>query len=157
MKESRKLELNGYLTKPTTRLARYPLLLEAVMKPTSDDNLDKTDLPKATELIREFLTRVNIESGKAENHFNLMQLNEQLIFRPGEHVDLKLTEEGRQLIFKGSLKKSAATEGGGDIQAFLLDHALLLVRIKSVNKGEEYRVYRKVNMIYHLFLLQGEN
>ncbi|RPB05238.1 CNH-domain-containing protein [Choiromyces venosus 120613-1] len=156
MKESRKLELNGYLTKPTTRLARYPLLLEAVMKPTTDDNPDKKDLPKATELIREFLTRVNIESGKAENHFNLMQLNEQLIFRPGEHVDLKLTEEGRQLIFKGNLKKSASQEGGGDIQAFLFDHALLLVRIKSVNKREEYRVYRKPIPLELLVIAQME-
>ena len=47
MKESRKLELNGYLTKPTTRLARYPLLLEAIFKPTTDDNPDKEDLPNA--------------------------------------------------------------------------------------------------------------
>lgn len=143
-KESRKLELNGYLTKPTTRLARYPLLLEAILKPTSEENQDKKDLKRATELIREFLTRVNLESGKAENHFNLMQLNEQLIFRPGEYVDLKLTEEGRQLLFKGNLKKSASQDGGGDIQAFLFDHAVLLVRIKVVNKREVYRVYRKV-------------
>lgn len=143
-KESRKLELNGYLTKPTTRLARYPLLLEAILKPTTEENPDKKDLKRATELIREFLTRVNLESGKAENHFNLMQLNEQLIFRPGEYVDLKLTEEGRQLLFKGSLKKSASQDGGGDIQAFLFDHAVLLVRIKVVNKREVYRVYRKV-------------
>lgn len=143
MKESRKLELNGYLTKPTTRLARYPLLLEAVFKPTADENPDKKDLPEAVKLVREFLTRVNTESGKAENHFNLMQLNQQLVFRPGEHVDLKLTEEGRQLIFKGSLKKS---DGGGDIQAFLFDHALLLVRIKVVNKREQFKVYRKVGL-----------
>jgi hypothetical protein len=141
MKESRKLELNGYLTKPTTRLARYPLLLEAILKYTADDNPDKQDLPASVEHVRKFLTKVNSESGKAENHFNLMQLNQQLIFRPGEAVDLKLTEEGRQLIFKGSLKKS---DGGGDIQCFLFDHALLLVRIKIVNKREQYKVYRKV-------------
>lgn len=142
MKESRKLELNGYLTKPTTRLARYPLLLEAILKATAEDNPDKKDLPKAVALVREFLSKVNVESGKTENHFNLMQLNQQLIFRPGEVVDLKLTEEGRQLIFKGSLKKS---DGGGDIQCFLFDHALLLVRIKIVNKREQYKVYRKVD------------
>lgn len=143
MKESRKLELNGYLTKPTTRLARYPLLLEAILKATADDNPDKEDLPAAVAQVRDFLSRVNVESGKAENHFNLMQLNQQLIFRPGEVVDLKLTEEGRQLIFKGSLKKS---DGGGDIQCFLFDHALLLVRIKIVNKREQYKVYRKVDI-----------
>ncbi|KMP03929.1 Rho1 guanine nucleotide exchange factor 1 [Coccidioides immitis RMSCC 2394] len=92
LKESRKLELNGYLTKPTTRLARYPLLLENVVKYTKDDNPDKQDIPKAIALIRDFLSRVNTESGKSENHFNLMQLNMALKFAPGDYVDLKLTE-----------------------------------------------------------------
>ena len=57
LKESRKLELNGYLTKPTTRLARYPLLLENVLKHTADDNPDKTDIPRAIKAIRETLSR----------------------------------------------------------------------------------------------------
>ncbi|KAI9832166.1 MAG: hypothetical protein M1819_004517 [Sarea resinae] len=141
LKESRKLELNGYLTKPTTRLARYPLLLEHVLKYTADDNPDKQDLPKAIKFIRDFLSRVNIESGKAENHFNLMQLNQQLKFRQGEYVDLKLTEESRQLLFKGALKKGPSDNS--DIQAYLFDHAVLLVRTKVVNKREELKVYRK--------------
>jgi hypothetical protein len=141
LKESRKLELNGYLTKPTTRLARYPLLLGQVLKFTSDDSPDKENIPKAIELIREFLTKVNIASGKAENHFNLTQLDHQLKFQPGEYVNLRLTEEGRQLIFKGSLKKTATDSA--DIQVFLFDHCLLLVRVKLVNKKEELKVYRK--------------
>jgi len=82
--ESRKLELNGYLTKPTTRLARYPLLLEACLKLTPEDHPDRTIIPKAVKIIREFLGRVNVESGKAENRFNLLQLHQQLVFRPGE-------------------------------------------------------------------------
>ncbi|KAF3928022.1 hypothetical protein AA313_de0201095 [Arthrobotrys entomopaga] len=143
MKESRKLELNGYLTKPTTRLARYPLLLEAVLKNTADDNPDKQDLPKAIEAIRECLSKVNVESGRAENHFNLMQLDQQLQFAPQDKVDLKLTEEGRQLIFKGSLKRSPTDTGTGDIQAFLFDHAVLLVKIKVVNKRDQYKVYKR--------------
>ena len=84
--ESRKLELNGYLTKPTTRLARYPLLLGAVLKHTPNDNPDKKSLPKVIEIVREFLKAVNHETGKAENRFNLLQLDQQLIFRPGEEV-----------------------------------------------------------------------
>ncbi|KAI5795885.1 CNH domain-containing protein [Pyronema domesticum] len=153
LKESRKLELNGYLTKPTTRLARYPLLLEAILKPTTEDNPDATDIPKVVAMVRDFLSKVNQASGKAENHFNLMQLNQQLIFRPGEAVDLKLTEEGRQLLFKGSLKRG---DGGGDIQCFLFDHALLLVRIKIVNKREQYKVYRKPIPLELLVITQME-
>ena len=78
--------MNGYLTKPTTRLARYPLLLGVVLKYTPDDNPDKEALPKVIALVKEFLEKVNIESGKTENRFSLLQLNEQLVFRPGEEV-----------------------------------------------------------------------
>ena len=147
--ESRKLELNGYLTKPTTRLARYPLLLEAICNHSADDNPDKTDLPKAVALVREFLHKVNVESGKAENKFNLIQLAQQLSNKPGEpQFDLKLTEEGRQLLFKGALKRRAAAAGSSAdndlLQLFLFDHLLLVVKIKVVNKRETYRIYRKV-------------
>ncbi|KAF2858943.1 CNH-domain-containing protein [Piedraia hortae CBS 480.64] len=142
LKESRKLELNGYLTKPTTRLARYPLLLENVLKYTSEDNPDIKDIPVAIKWIRETLARVNEESGKAENHYNLMSLNAQLKWGQIPHMDLKLTEEARQLIFKSNLKKQPTSEQA-DITAYLFDHAVLLVRVKVVNKKEEFRVYRK--------------
>jgi RHO1 GDP-GTP exchange protein 1/2 len=61
-------------------------LLEAVLKHTPDDNPDKEMLPKVIAIVREFLDRVNTESGRAENRFNLMQLDQQLVFRPGEKV-----------------------------------------------------------------------
>ncbi|KAJ9155490.1 Rho1 guanine nucleotide exchange factor 1 [Pleurostoma richardsiae] len=140
-KESRKLELNGYLTKPTTRLARYPLLLENVLKYTEGVNPDKDDIPKVLIMIRDLLTRVNRESGRAENRFNLRRLHEQLRFRPNERVDLKLTEEGRELVFKSNFRKSP-TENS-EITAFLFDHAVLLVRIKQVGKNEEIKAYRR--------------
>ncbi|KAI8632835.1 CNH domain-containing protein [Xylariaceae sp. FL1651] len=140
-KESRKLELNGYLTKPTTRLARYPLLLENVLKYTEDGNPDKEDIPKVLQMIRDLLSRVNAESGKAENRFNLRRLHEQLRFRPADRVDLKLTEDGRELVFKTQFKKTPTDPL--DITAFLFDHAVLLVRIKQVGKTEEVKAYRR--------------
>lgn len=141
LKESRKLELNGYLTKPTTRLARYPLLLDGVLKYTKDDNPDKKDIPKAIGLIKDFLARVNAESGKAENHFNLLQLNQQLKWNPGEYTDLKLTEENRVILTKMNFKKGPTDTS--EVQVYLFDHAVLMCRTKTVNKREELRVYRK--------------
>ncbi|GAA6044584.1 hypothetical protein JCM8097_000722, partial [Rhodosporidiobolus ruineniae] len=140
--ESRKLELNGYLTKPTTRLARYPLLLDACLKHTADDNPDKVAIPKVIKLIREFLTKVNVETGKSENRFNLAQLDQQLVFKNGEAVDLRLRDEERELIFKGPLKKRGGTQSeSAELQVFLFDHAVLMVKQKS--KNEQYKVYRK--------------
>ncbi|KAH0582817.1 hypothetical protein H2248_010725 [Termitomyces sp. 'cryptogamus'] len=136
--ESRKLELNAYLTKPTTRLARYPLLLEAVLKHTPDDSPDKTALPKVITIIRDFLRRVNEETGKTENRFNLMQLEQQLVFRPGEQVDLLLKEEGRQLIGKDTFNKR-----DGDIQVYMFDHAILFTKPMKTKQHEQFKVYRR--------------
>jgi hypothetical protein len=140
-RESRKLELNGYLTKPTTRLARYPLLLEQVLKYTEPDNPDKEDIPKVLTMIRDLLSRVNAESGKAENRFNLRRLHEQLKFRPNERVDLKLLEDGRELVYKSQLKKGPTEQA--DITGYLFDHAVLFVRVKQVGKTEEIKAYRR--------------
>ena len=152
LKESRKLELNGYLTKPTTRLARYPLLLGQVLKYTKDDSPDKEDIPNAIALIKDFLSRVNTESGKSENHFNLVQLNGSLKFAPGDYVDLKLTEENRQMLSKMTFKKTPTDTS--EVTAYLFDHAILLVRIKVVNKRDEYRVYRKPIPLELLVIMQ---
>ncbi|CAK7269581.1 RHO1 GDP-GTP exchange protein 2 [Sporothrix epigloea] len=140
-RESRKLELNGYLTKPTTRLARYPLLLENVLKYSDPENPDQKDIPRVLTSIRDLLSRVNAESGKAENRFNLRRLDELLEFRPNERVDLKLREANRELVFKSQLKKAPADPP--DIVAYLLDHAVLLVRTKQVGKVEKLKAYRR--------------
>ena len=74
------------MTKPVTRLARYPLLLDVVAKYTPEDNPDKKLLPEVVAEIRKFLARVNEESGKTENRFNLMKLEQQLVWRGNERV-----------------------------------------------------------------------
>lgn len=61
-------------------------MLEAVLKHTSDESPDKITLPKVVVMVREFLRAVNTESGRTENRFNLLQLDQSLVFRPGEQV-----------------------------------------------------------------------
>ena len=55
-----------------------------MLKHTPEDHPDKLMLPKAIKSVREFLVKVNEESGKSENRFNLAQLDQQLVFKPGE-------------------------------------------------------------------------
>ena len=57
--------------------------------------------------------------------------------------DLRLKEDGRELIYKGALNRRGGSQGdSGELQTFLFDHALLMVKQKS--KGEQYKVYRRV-------------
>lgn len=85
--ESRRLELNGYLTKPTTRLGRYNLLLREILKRTPEDNPDRETIPQIMEIITRYLEQVNVEAGKCENLFNLQQIGERLEFgKPSDYV-----------------------------------------------------------------------
>ena len=59
------------------------------------------------------------------------------------HQNLRLKEEGREVIYKGTLNKRGGGQGGsGDLMVFLFDHALLMVKSKA--KAGQYKVYRRV-------------
>lgn len=57
-----------------------------MLKHTPDDSPDKHILEQVITLVKDFLGKVNMESGKTENRFNLVQLHQQLSFKPGEEV-----------------------------------------------------------------------
>lgn len=143
--ESRRLELNGYLTKPTTRLARYPLLLQQVIKYTPEGNPDKQNLEDVIKVVKQFLSRVNEETGKSEDRFQMASLSDLLSFKPGEEVDLRLKEEGRELVFKGPLKRRGGSGQGetAELQAYLFDHAFIVVKPKIVHKMDILKVNRR--------------
>ncbi|KAI9472331.1 MAG: CNH domain-containing protein [Benjaminiella poitrasii] len=141
--ESRKLELNGYLTKPTTRLGRYNLLLKEIFKRTPDDNPDKQAIPEIMNIITHYLVKVNREAGKSENAFNLQQVRERLEFKSSaDFVDLKLDKPERQLLMKGRMKRKE-NSSSSDLQVFLFDHYLLFTKIKYEDHLETYKVYRR--------------
>ena len=128
--ESRRLELNAYLTKPTTRLARYPLLLEAVLKHTPDDSPDKHVLPQVVKMVREFLTKVNTESGKAENRASLQKLNDALFFKQGEEV---------VCVIRLCSFRKAASMSCHRIYAYWRKAARWFTRASSANEMESFR------------------
>lgn len=64
-----------------------------------------------------------------------------------------MKEEGRELIYKGALNRRGTGQGdSGELQVFLFDHALLMVKQKS--KGDQYKVYRRVRSLHFSLRLQ---
>ena len=57
-----------------------------------------------------------------------------------------MKEEGREMVYKGPLKRRGGSQGeSGELLVFLLDHALLMVKQKS--RGDLFKVYRRVRRV----------
>ncbi|GMM36580.1 Rho family guanine nucleotide exchange factor [Saccharomycopsis crataegensis] len=152
LKESRRLDLSSFLSKPTSRPARYPLLLGQVLKRTKDDNPDKKNIKKAIEMLEKLLAKINKETGYASDKYQLAILKQQLVFKPGEFVDLKLTDEQRRILYNGNLSR----RNNDDIQVYLLDNTLLFVKIKQVNKREQHKVFQRPIPVQLLYVSMTE-
>lgn len=140
---SMKLELNGYLTKPTTRLGRYTLLFNEILKHTPPDHPDLEDLPKAVTIIKRFLSRVNVETGKAKNRFDLERIHYNLSFKyKADELNLDLLNKNRSIIKQGTLKKSAQSESI-EYQVILFDHYLVVTKLKIANGTERYVIQKR--------------
>ncbi|EPB84136.1 hypothetical protein HMPREF1544_09124 [Mucor circinelloides 1006PhL] len=144
--DSLKLELNGYLTKPTTRLGRYTLLFNEILKHTPADHPDLQDLPKAVTIIKRFLSRVNAETGKAKNRFDLERIHYNLSFKyKADEVNLDLLAKNRSIVKQGALKKSAQLESV-EYQVILFDHYLVIAKLKIVNGTERYVIQKRASI-----------
>ncbi|KAK9768512.1 RHO1 GDP-GTP exchange protein 2 [Basidiobolus ranarum] len=140
--ELRKLPIHSFLARPTTRLGRYPLLLEGVIKSSPEGHPDRENLPAAIDVIKQCLSQINTESGKADNRLRLTKLNDTLVCKDGESKDLRLLDESRKLIRDGVIKKKSGVEQV-ELTMFLFDHMLLLTKKKKTRDGDEYRVHKK--------------
>ncbi|ORE06903.1 hypothetical protein BCV72DRAFT_241688 [Rhizopus microsporus var. microsporus] len=137
---SRKLELNGYLTKPTTRLGRYTLLLDKIYDRTEEGHPDKESIPHIIDTIKHYLQKVNNEAGKAKNRFDLEQINAHLSFKnKKDKIDLKLLEESRCIIKQGTLRRTPSLDST-EYQVILFDHYLVTAKVKVINATEHYSI-----------------
>jgi hypothetical protein len=135
---SRKLPIQSFLARPTTRIGRYPLLIEAILKRTPESNPDYKDLNEVIIILKRILNQINEKAGIAQNNLKLNQLNYQLVFNSGEWYDLKLLAPERKLIREGSFNiRISGYET--ELYVFLFDHMLVLSKRK---KNGLYKVYK---------------
>ncbi|KAG0169322.1 RHO1 GDP-GTP exchange protein 2, partial [Apophysomyces sp. BC1021] len=143
--ETRKLPFRHFMILPVTRLQRYPLLLNAVLKKTPDDHPDKKDLAACVDIVRSVASKMDEASETTKMILRLYQINDSLRFKEGRSFDLQLTQPGRTLIHEGLLKRR--THMGvesADLHVFVFDHVVLLTKIKKVvnSTEEEFHVYK---------------
>lgn len=141
---SRKLELNGYLTKPTTRLGRYTLLLDKIHARTTPNHPDKENIPYIINSIKHILQKVNSAAGVAKNRFDLELIGNNLTFKnKRDRMDLRLNDENRCIMKQGMLRKSQNVDSS-EYQVILFDHYLVTAKVKIINAVEHYRIQKRV-------------
>ena len=67
-------------------MGRYPLFLKSIFEKLPENHSDKKAIPQALATLKDILSKINAEAGKAENVLKLSRLQKQIIFNTGEEV-----------------------------------------------------------------------
>jgi hypothetical protein len=144
--ETRKLAFRHFILAPISRLQRYPLLLNAILKRTNDQHPDRANIVEAIQRIKNIAEKMDLAAEHAEQKLRLKKINACIQFKSDQKVvDLELLKPERRLLYEGPLKRrSHLGVEMIDIYVFLFDHLLLMTHKNARtdhNIGEEKWTY----------------
>jgi hypothetical protein len=146
-KRSKRLEWTTFLKAPVTRLQRYSLLLDSVLKTMVGESEEKANLIKALEEIRAVTADIDSKVEQTENKIKMLELQSMLVLRPGFQSVLNLDHLGRQLLHSGDLQRQGSKGVRWvDTYAILFDHYFILAKAVSGKdgRGKKYDVSKEV-------------
>ncbi|KAI9475977.1 MAG: CNH domain-containing protein [Benjaminiella poitrasii] len=141
-----RLPIWHYLLSPVTRMQRYPLLIEALLKKTPTEHPDHVFLTRSHDIIRSVATKADNAATHIKKRLAILHIRDSITFKQGEFYDLQLSDPNRRLYHKGTLKRRSGTldvTDKNDIYAFVFDHMLVMTKLRKTNTGEEYRIWKK--------------
>ncbi|KAI1348050.1 CNH domain-containing protein [Xylaria sp. FL0043] len=139
---SKRLNYDTYIKSPITRLQRYPLLLESVLKEMLQDSEEKTNMIKAIEEIKAVAHECDAKVAEMEKKVAMIELDQMLVLRPGFHADLNLDHLGRELILQGDLQRMGSKGVRWvDTHALLFDHYLILAKSITTRDARQEKKY----------------
>lgn len=141
-----RLPIWHYLLCPVTRMQRYPLLIEGLLKKTPKDHPDHIFLTRSYEIIRSVASKADNQALHIKNRLGILNIRDRIIFKQGEAHDLLLDNPNRRLYHKGTLKRRSGTldvADKNDIYAFVFDHMVVMTKMRKTSTGEEYRLWKK--------------
>jgi RHO1 GDP-GTP exchange protein 1/2 len=124
--EANRKDMKDFVNRPIPRMLRYQLLMESVLKETPPDHDDQVAIPQLLEVIKSLGKETEPGVASAEQKVKLWEYNANLVFKPGEQVDMDLLDENRSLIFAGKLLRQPDTgfewSGWSELFCLLFDN-----------------------------------
>ncbi|TPX12258.1 uncharacterized protein E0L32_007144 [Thyridium curvatum] len=159
-KRSDRLGWDTFLKAPITRLQRYTLLLNTVLKNTIQDSEEKVNLGKAIEEIKNVTLECDKLVAEMQRQVSLVELQTMLVFRPGLASTLNLDHLGRELLWQGDLQRMGSKGVRWvDTHALLFDHFFILAKTVITRDGKNEKKYdvSKEPMPMPLLILESMN
>lgn len=138
--ETRKLPFRHYIILPITRLQRYPLLLDAILRRTTEEK-ERTHLKKCIDRIKTVASKMDELTNEKKQLLHLHEINDKVQFKTGaRHTKLNLLKPGRRLVYEGPLKRRSHIDSV-ELYVFLFDHMLLMTKPKRKQNTQTVESY----------------
>eukprot|EP00039_Didymoeca_costata_P006134 m.87694 g.87694 ORF g.87694 m.87694 type:complete len:845 (+) comp13126_c1_seq1:244-2778(+) len=147
--KARSLPITSFLIVPIQRVARYPLLLKAILSRCSAAS-DKEALETALKSLEDMTVACNNRLSALECRQTLQKIDKDLDFSRLEHK-IPIVKENRMLVKRGSLKLLVLNDKGNKvlkskrIEIILFTDMLVYGKPVIHNKAEKVLVYKQVH------------
>ncbi|KZT00585.1 Dbl domain-containing protein [Laetiporus sulphureus 93-53] len=145
--DARKLDMKAFINRPIPRLLRYELLLKSILDETPEGHEDRETIPQVLDLIKALGKEAEPGVMSAKQKVEVWRYNSNLVFKPGEAIDMDLLNENRSLIHSGRLLRQPDTgfewNGWTELFVLLFDNYLVMTKPKEKEGITRYHVYRR--------------
>ncbi|PCH44559.1 Dbl homology domain-containing protein [Wolfiporia cocos MD-104 SS10] len=145
--DARKLDMKAFINRPIPRLLRYELLLKGILEETPEGHEDRETIPQVLELIKALGKETEPGVVSAKQKVEVWRYNSNLVFKPGEAIDMDLLNENRSLVHAGRLWRQPDTgfewSGWSELFVLLFDNYLVMTKPKEKEGITRYQVYRR--------------
>ncbi|PGH09018.1 hypothetical protein AJ79_05813 [Helicocarpus griseus UAMH5409] len=159
-KMSNRLAWDTYLKAPITRIQRYVLLLNTVLKSMVKDGEEKSNLIQAIEEIKAVASECDTKVGDMAKSVTLKELGLKLQLRPELKREFELNLEHLEIIYQGDLQRPRTKRFNWvDIRAILFDRYLILAKIVFTRDAARKEIYdvSKLPIPMDLLTLESTN
>ncbi|KAG8961323.1 hypothetical protein FRC03_005538 [Tulasnella sp. 419] len=145
--DSRKLDMKAFAYRPIPRLLRYDLLMKGIMEASPPGHEDHDAIPQVLDIIKDLGKATEPGVTTAKQKVELWGYNANLVFKPGEAIDMDLLDETRTLVHTGKLLRQPDStmewSGWSELFVLLFDNYLVMTKPKEKDGITKYHVNRR--------------
>ncbi|KAJ3809165.1 CNH domain-containing protein [Lentinula aff. lateritia] len=145
--DAHRLDMKNFINRPIPRLLRYELLLKGILDETPEGHEDRVEIPQVLDVIKAIGKDTEPGVVSAKQKVELWSYNSNIVFKPGEWIDMDLLDKNRSLIHTGRLLRQPdgglEWSGWSELFVLLFDNYLVMTKARAKDDITKYFVNRR--------------